>query len=307
MVTLSGLDSFVRSARAGSFSAGARQLGLTPAAVSKNVANLEAALGVRLFHRSTRRLVLTEQGELFLRDVGGGLGAIQGAIETLSNLEGEPAGTLRVSMAPGFGHEYLLPVLAEFLRAHPRVHGDWHFDMRTVDLIGEGFDAAIGGGFELAPGLIARELAKVHAIAVATERYLRDKPAIKSPADLAAHDGIAMRSGSSGRISPFTFRDRDNRREPATLRTRICVTDPEAAVICAQHHLGIAIVPLGFALETLERNKLVRVLPKWWADLGAFSVYYASAKHLPAKTRAFVDFLLAHFKRERLADRFLGT
>lgn len=307
MLSLGGLDSFVRSARTGSFSAAARQLGLTPAAVSKNVAHLEEQLGARLFHRSTRRLTLTEQGELFLREAGGGLASIQAAVETLSSLRGEPAGTLRVSMPPGFGHHVLLPVLAEFLRAHPRVHGDWHFDMRAVDLVGEGFDAAIGGGFDLAPGLVARELVRIQVIAVASERYLRGRPAIKAPADLAAHDGIVVRSGTTRRSSAFMLRERDAKHaQEAPLPPRVVVTDPDAAVLCALQHLGIALVPVSYAIEALERGKLVRVLPKWSADLGALSIYYASSRHLPAKTRAFIDFLLAHVKREKLAERFLA-
>lgn len=306
MMTLSGIESFVRSAHGGSFSAGARRLGLTPAAVSKNVAKLEEELGVRLFHRSTRKLTLTEHGELFLREAAAGLSTIQGAVTGLASLRGEPAGTLRVSMAPGFGHQFLLPALAEFLGAHPKVHGDWHFDMRAVDLIGEGFDAAIGGGFELAPGLVARELAKIHVVAVASPAYLKGKPAIKTPDDLAAHAGIAVRSGTSQRVTSVLLRDRGGRKHAAHMQPRVVVTDPEAAVICAAHHAGIALVPLGFVLGHLERGTLVRVLPGWWSDFGAISIYYASSKFLPAKTRAFVDFMLAYAKREKWSERFLA-
>ena len=168
MEPLSHLESFVQSAEAGSFSAGARRLGLTPAAVSKNVARLEASLGVRLFQRSTRRLTLTETGEGFLRQVSGGLALVQDALASVATVGGQPAGTLKVSMGQAFGRAYVVPLLGEFLARYPAIVPDWHFDNRQVDLIGEGFDAAIGGGIELAPGLVARELARVHVVAVAS-------------------------------------------------------------------------------------------------------------------------------------------
>jgi DNA-binding transcriptional LysR family regulator len=305
MMTLSGLESFVRSAQAGSFSGGARRLGLTPAAVSKNVAKLEEDLGVRLFHRSTRKLTLTESGEVFFREVGDGLAAIQGAAANVTS-SSEPAGTLKVSMAPGFGHQFLLPALGAFVQRYPKVHGDWQFEMRSVDLIGEGFDAAIGGGFDLAPGLIARELTKIHIIAVASPAYVKENAAIKSPEDLAAHDGIITRAGSSNRVTQFMLRDRGNKQQPATLRTRIVVSDLDAAVICATHGLGVALVPVGVVIDKLESGALVRVLPSWYAEFGTVSLYYASSKNLPGKTRAFVDFLLDYWKREKLSERFLA-
>jgi DNA-binding transcriptional LysR family regulator len=123
--TLANLESFVRSAEFGSFSAAARRLGLT-AAVSRNVAHLEGRLGVRLFQRSTRRLTLTEAGERFLQSVSGGLESIQAAIAAVADDAAQPAGVLKVSMAPAFGLDYLLPLLPAFLARHPAVVPDWH-------------------------------------------------------------------------------------------------------------------------------------------------------------------------------------
>ena len=108
---------------------GARQVGdQTPAAVSKNVARLEADLGVRLFQRSTRSLALTEAGERFLREVAGGLATIQCAIANLASAEGQPAGTPKVSMALAFGRDYLMPLLGDFVARYPAIVPDWHFD-----------------------------------------------------------------------------------------------------------------------------------------------------------------------------------
>lgn len=158
METLSSLESFVRSAEAGSFAEAARRLGLTPAAVGKNVARLEASLGVRLFQRSTRRLTLTEAGERFLGEVRGGLSTIQHAVANLASAAGQPAGTLKVSMGVTFGRDYIVPMLDAFLQRYPAIVPDWHFDNAPVDLIAQGFDAAISGATELSPGVVARKL-----------------------------------------------------------------------------------------------------------------------------------------------------
>ena len=135
MERLSSIESFVRSAEAGSFSAAARRLGLTPAAVSKNVAALEASLGVRLFQRTTRSLTLTESGESFLKEVSDGLATIQSAVANLGRGDGTPAGTLKVSMSVMFGLDYILPLLGDFLGKYPHIVPDWHFDNRPVDLV----------------------------------------------------------------------------------------------------------------------------------------------------------------------------
>eukprot|EP01038_Epipyxis_sp_PR26KG_P018057 gene18057-25323_t len=167
MEPLNHLESFVQSAEGGSFSAAARRLGLTPAAVSKNVARLEVRLGVRLFQRSTRRLTLTEGGERFLAQIGGALATLQEAVAGIDKDDGQPAGTLKVSMGQAFGREHVLPMLGDFLARYPAIQPDWHFDNQQVDLVGEGFDAAIGGGIELPAGLVARELSRIHVVAVA--------------------------------------------------------------------------------------------------------------------------------------------
>ena len=144
MAQVQHLVSFVRTAEHGSFSAAARVLGLTPAGVSKNVARLEADLGVRLFQRSTRRLALTESGERFLRQVDGPLASLQAALSGARRIDEEPTGTLKVSMGQAFGRHFLVPLLEDFLARYPRVLPDWHFDNRRVDIVGEGLDAAVG-------------------------------------------------------------------------------------------------------------------------------------------------------------------
>lgn len=308
MESLSSIECFVRSAEAGSFSEAARRLGLTAAAVGKGVARLEASLGVRLFQRSTRSLKLTEAGERFLSEVSGSLATIQSAVANLADAHGQPAGTLKVSMGNAFGREHIVPLLGDFVRRYPAIVPDWHFDNRAVDLIAEGFDAAIGGGFELPPGLVARELARAHMVLAATHGYLAGRPAITHPDELAAHDGIYIRSPQTGRIRPWALiHSKDPRRteqRPVTMQVRMTMSDPAAAIEAAEQGLGIAVVSMPNVVPYLDRGRLVRVLPEWYADAGALSLYFSAQKLLPAKTRAFVDFIVAHFRTQKLAQRF---
>ncbi len=307
METLANLESFVRSAEAGGFSAAARRLGLTPAAVSRNVAMLERNLGVRLFQRSTRKLTLTEAGERFLQAIGGNLEALQAAIASVATDQGEPAGTLKVSMSVTFGITHIVPLLPAFLARYPRIRPDWQLDNRPVDLIAEGFDAAIGGGFELAPGVVARALAPAHIIAVASPAYMRGRTPPPDPSGLAALDGIVMRSARTGRVRSWVMRDAAGAEMPAAPADRIVVNDPAAMRAAALLGLGVTLIAVPDVLPQLESGALVRLVPRWYADAGSISLYYASRSLLPAKTRAFVDFIVDAFRRDRLAERFAGS
>jgi DNA-binding transcriptional LysR family regulator len=304
METLANLESFLRSAECGGFSAAARRLGLTPAAVSRNVAMLERNLGVRLFQRSTRSLTLTEDGERFLASVAGGVESIQSAIAGVAMHAGKPAGTLKVSMALGFGLDYVLPLLPSFLQRYPDVVPDWSFENRRVDLIAEGFDAAIGGGMELAAGVVARELAPLHIIAVASPHYVRDRPLPQHPDDLAALDGIAMRSAQSGRVRVWKMRHREGAEAVLEQKARMVANDAEALCRVALMGLGVALIAVPFVLPHLQSGKLQRVLPDWYSDLGAISLYFSSQKLLPAKTRVFIDHVTGAFREQDLARRF---
>jgi DNA-binding transcriptional LysR family regulator len=307
METLANLESFVRSAETGGFSAAARRLSLTPAAVSRNVAILERNLGVRLFHRSTRKLTLTEAGERLLLGIRGNLEELQASIASVATDRGEPAGVLKVSMSLSFGLDYIVPLLPEFLQRYPKVRPDWQFESRQVDLIAEGVDAAIGGGIELAPGVVSRTLAPLHIIAVASPSLMKGRTPPADPSGLAAFDGIAMRSSDTGRIRERMMRDAAGTEMAAPLKETVVFDDPEAMCRAALLGLGVALIAVPHALPHLETGALVRLVPQWYSDAGPISIYYATRTLLPAKTRAFVDFVIEAFRRERLAERFAGS
>jgi DNA-binding transcriptional LysR family regulator len=304
--SFANLESFVRSAELRGFSAAARRLGLTPAAVSRNVAMLERNLCVRLFHRSTRKLALTDEGERLLQAIGGHLDALQGALAEAAP-EGQPAGLLKVSMSLDFGIAHILPLMPDFIRQYPRVRLDLRFESRQVDLIGEGYDAAIGGGFDLSGGLTSRVLAPLHVIAVASPVLMRGRTAPIDPSDLGVIDGVVMRSQRTGRVPARIMRNAAGHEVAVTQPETIVVDDAAAMSKAAELGLGVALLSVPDALPHLERGTLIRLLPRWYADIGSISLYYGSKSMLPGKTRAFIDHVAEAFRRERLAERFAGS
>lgn len=307
METLANLESFLRSAESGNFSEASRRLSLTAAAVSRNVAMLERNLGVRLFHSSTRKLMLTEAGETFRVAISDNLEGLQAAIAGISTGSDEPAGLLKLSLPPTFGTAHILPLLPGFLARYPRVRPKWHFENRQVDLIGEGYDAAIGGGFELSPGLVSRTLAPAHIVAVASPAYMSGRVPPTRPDELARLNGIVMRSLQTGRIRHWSMRDVSGREVQASLSESIVVNDPAAMREAALLGLGVAMLATADILPALEDGTLLRLVPRWYCDAGAISIYHASRKLVPAKTRAFVDWVADAFRKNRLAERFAGS
>lgn len=306
MEALNLLESFVQSVDTGSFSAAARRLGITPAAVSKNVARLESHLGLRLFQRSTRRLTLTQGGERFFRQVSDPYATLRDAFASAAQEAGSPAGVLKVGMALAFGREYLLPLLGDFLARYPAIVPDWQFQNRAVDLIAEGFDAAIGGGIELTEGIVARELAHTHVVAVAAPDYLKGRRVPRHPSELAACDGIVRRSASTGRVRAWTLRNQTGEEVFVEQRARVILDDPEAMAYAAMQGLGVALLPMPHAVRWLESGALQRLLPGWFADNPPVVLYFPNKTLLPARTRVFVDFIVEAFRTRGLDRRFDG-
>ena len=303
--SISHLVSFIYSAEERGFSAAARRLGMTPAAVSKNVAALERQLGVRLFQRTTRQLRLTEEGEQFLREVAEPWRQIEGAVLAAREGAAQPAGTLKVSMAPAVGRTYFVPMLEAFRERYPAIVPDLYFENRQVDLVGEGFDVAIGGGIELSEGVVARELTRVRIIVTAAPAYLARRGEPRTPQELAEHEGIGRRAIRTGRLYSWTLRtDAGDEQVPAEFRAAAVCDDPEAMATAAAAGVGLALLPLPHALPFLRSGELVQLMPDWYAEARPLCIYYPSRRLLPAKTRVFVDFVVERFRSLGLADQF---
>lgn len=304
MDVFNALDMLVRSTEQHSFSGAARQLGLTPAAVSKQIAALERQLGTQLVVRSTRGLALTEAGERLVREAEPGLRQLRSALASANPSDTAIAGVLRVSLAPAFGRQHVLPLMGPFLEAHPQLRLDWHFDNRHVDLIKEGFDAGIAGGVDLSGGMVARTLVPLHLVLVASPAYLRRTglPMPAHPKDLDGFEAVVFKPINSGRARPWTLQCRRTRVtvEP---KVRWWLSDPEALTDAALAGHGVALSGLSHVFDHLRRGTLVRLLPQWWCDAGAMAVYFPPSRLMPAKTRAFVDHLARAFRDSGLAKR----
>ncbi len=198
----------------------------------------------------------------------------------------------------------MLPLLPAFIERYPDVQVDWSFENRQVDLIGEGFDAAIGGGMELAPGVVAQRLAPLHVIAVASPEYLQGRQPPRQPHELEKLDGVSMRSALTGRLRVWRMRNREGVEATLQHKARVMADEPEAICRAVLMGLGAAMIAMPNVERHLQSGALQRLLPDWYADLGAVSLYFPSQKLLPAKTRAFVDYVTTAFREQGLARRF---
>jgi len=193
MKQLQGLLAFVEAASAGSLAAAAERLELTPAAVSKSLAKLEAQLGVRLLQRSTRRLALTAEGERFLDKARLALRALDEAVADVTQSATEASGRVRISVGHAFGRQWVLPLLPPLRHAHPGLAIELDLDNRPVDLLAEGYDIGIRGGFIADSSLVARRICALPVALLASPAYLKRAGVPRTVDELKSHDCVAVR------------------------------------------------------------------------------------------------------------------
>jgi DNA-binding transcriptional LysR family regulator len=288
--TLPGLISAVQAADSGSFTKAAQVLDLTPAAVSKNVAALEAVLQVRLFNRTTRQLSLTEEGKAFIAQTREGLQALQAA--SVSATQGlQPQGLVRINSSVGFGRRYVLPLLPEFYRLYPDVQLELSLNDQNVDLVREGFDVGIRGGSQPPEGMVARKICNLTAVLVATPRYLKARGTPLHYNDLAAHDLLRVKF-PSGRITPWLFKDK-GKVVAFEGQAKLLISDPEVILDAALLHMGIARTGRHHVHGALQRGDLVEVLARQHDGGDAsMALFYPHRAGLAPRVRVLVDFLL---------------
>ncbi|HJV59317.1 MAG TPA: LysR family transcriptional regulator [Albitalea sp.] len=295
MKQLQGLLAFVEAATAGTLTAAAERLQVTPAAVSKSLAKLEEQLGVRLLNRSTRRLALTEEGAGFLAKARLALRALDDALADVSQAARVPAGRVRISVGVAFGRRWVLPLLPALTQRHPALSIELDLDNRPVDLVAEGFDIGIRGGVIEDSSLVARRICRLPVVLVASPAYLRQAGVPRSVEDLAGHRSIALRySGSPP--SPWRFRRAGGKRvEFVPDAAAVSVSDPEALLDVALAHAGIAQVALHHALPYLRSGRLKLLLTDLH-DAGdrEMVLHYPHRQFLAPRVRVVVDALLAH-------------
>ena len=295
--TLPGLISAIAAADSGSFSAASAVLGLTPAAVSKNVAALEAHLKVRLFNRTTRRLSLTEEGHAFVAQARIGVQALEDA-NALATQGAQPEGLVRVNCSVGFGRRYVLPLLPSFFKAHPQVRVELNLNDNQVDLIAGGFDVGIRGGGAPPEGMVSRKICSIPAVLVATPKYLKAHGMPQRVDDLAQHQLIRVRF-LNGKMNPWPFREgavRSSQLRAFDAPAQLLLSDPEVVLDAALLHLGIARLGRHHAHEALQHGALVEVLPKLHQSGDAsMALFYPHRAGLAPRVRVFIDHLLTGF------------
>ena len=293
MDTLLSLRVFLRIAEDGSLTAAARHLSLSRALVSKHLKNLENRIGTRLANRTTRRLSLTEAGRSFYDRCVQAVADIDEAMHCAGDSTARPQGTLRVTAAHGFGRLYLAPALGDYLTRHPEVKVDLSLNDRVVDIIEEGFDLAIRIGQLEQSTLVARRLASTHLVLCGSPAYLRQQGVPKEPRELARHSCLTYAYAAEPAVWSF-------RQGTQTIRVRVegCLqaNDGETLMQAALAGHGLIVLPTFLAGDALRQGRLVPLLRDWESEpLGIYAVY-PSRRHLSAKVRSFVDFLVARFQ-----------
>jgi DNA-binding transcriptional LysR family regulator len=288
MDQLGDLDVFARVVTAKGMSAAGRELGLSPAVISKRIRRLEERLGVRLMQRTTRQIALTEAGQGFYERVISILSSVEEAEAWVARGATSVRGTLKVSAPTSFGRLHIAPHLKPFLDAHPSLTVDLVLSDTFVDVVGEGFDVAIRIADLADSSLVARKLAPNHRVLCATPDYLKARGTPKTPGDLASHTLIAHNTDHWRLEGPAG--EHANVRITSPLRTNSSEVVREAVLA----GLGIAMRSTWDIGPELQSGQLKVVLPGWGASKRvAIHAVYPSRRHLEQKTRAFVDHLAA--------------
>jgi DNA-binding transcriptional LysR family regulator len=276
----------------GSFSGAAQRLGMAKSAVSKQVSLLEDHLKMRLINRTTRRLHLTEAGEAFYPGCARIVAEARAAHEAVGRLHEEATGVLKINAPTSLGRQYVAPILADYAIQNPAVDLDVTLDDAYVDLIEEGVDVAVRVGDLEDSSLVARRLATVRRLLVASPAYLQEHGAPKRPADLSRHQWIHY---SYGPQPPRLALRHAGRRERIALPGRTRTNDIEIMRALLLAGQGICDVPILLVVDELARGTLVEVLPKCdRRETGLFALY-PPTRHLLPKVRRLLDLLLARF------------
>lgn len=288
MDKLGSIGTFVRVAERLGFSAVSRELGVSPSSVGKAVARLETRLGVRLFHRSTRTLALTAEGEKFLERCRRILSEVEAAELEMTQASETPHGKLRVSLPR---HSSLFePVIADFMRCYPAVELDLDFSDRLVDVIGDGFDAAIRTGTLADSGLKRRQLGTFRRVLVGAPEYFKEHGQPQHPMDLQTHVCLHYRFPSSGRLEqwPLPLAAEENTYD---LPLSLVCNSIEMRIHLARQAQGIACLPDFSVAKYLRDGRLQTILDDFTQNSSPMWILWPASRDLSPKLRAFIDCL----------------
>ena len=290
---------FARVVSTGSLSAAARDLGLSPALVSRRLSGLEARLGVRLINRTTRSLHMTDEGAAYYETCTRVLAEIEEADAAVSAGRAEPRGILRVALPASFGNQHVAPLVPRFAARYPDVQLALSLSERNVNVVEEGFDLAIRIADLADSSLAARKLAPNRRVVCASPAYLQRHGAPRTPEDLAQHNCL-----TTDFTMNWDYRDLEGTPGSVRVTGRYACDNWSVLREWALAGLGIALKSTWDVRRHLEDGSLVSLLPGYTfaTDVAIYAVY-PHRRHLPAKTRAFIEFLAESFGPEPYWDR----
>jgi len=290
---LADLNAFVAVADHLSFRAASAQLGVTPSALSHSMRQLEQRLGVRLLHRTTRSVSLTDAGLRLLEQLRPAIEQISGALEALDQQRQRPFGRLRIHASPLAAPVVIAPIWERFLSTYPEVRLELWVDMTPLDIVASSFDAGIGPKYWAAADMIAIRLrGPVKVAVVGAPKYFERRPPPRTPDDLPSHGCIQYRFAANGPTVPWTF-ERSGRTKRMSLAGAVTVNVPDLAVRAAVDGIGIAYTAEELAAPFLRTGQLVRVLEGFAPSVEAFFLFYPGHRQVPAALRAFIDMIRA--------------
>ncbi|MEF7612464.1 LysR substrate-binding domain-containing protein [Aquincola sp. MAHUQ-54] len=274
--------------RKSSFSGAAEELGVSPSYVTKRIQILESVLNTRLFHRTTRRVVVTEEGERVYHWAMKILDDVDHLVEEIGITRQAPRGSLRVCSSFGFGRRVVAPALSAFTERHPALQVRFEVFDRLVDVATEGFDLDVRVGDEIAPHLIARRLASNHRVLCAAPSYLKRHGTPRTLADLSTHDCLIIKE----RDHPFGVWRLHKGRQESTIKVRgpLSSNNGEMVVQWAVDGRGVALRSTWDVGPLIASGKLVHLLPEYTQEANVWAVY-PSRLNTSAKVRVCVEFL----------------
>lgn len=296
MDTFSAIPIFVAVVECGSFSQAGERMGVSKSAISKRIGQLEEALGVRLLHRTTRRLSLTEAGERYYDYARNALRVANEGLDAISELQGSPQGKLRINVPMAFGRLHLAPFVPKFLAENPNISIDMMMDDKVVDMVEGSFDVAIRIGKLPDSSLIARRLAPCHSVLCASSDYIDRFGAPETPADLLNHNCLFYSYFQAG--TEWTFHGPDGTVKVPP-QGNYQVNNSEALYEALLAGLGICQMPTFIVGPALASGKLIPLMPEYSLPLHSIYAVFSERKYLPAKVRVFLEFLKASYGEDR--------
>jgi DNA-binding transcriptional LysR family regulator len=288
---LAELTAFVAVADLLSFRAAASRIGVTPSALSHSMRQLEERLGVRLLHRTTRSVSLTDAGRRLLDRLRPAIDQIAGALEDLNQERQRPLGRLRIYANHLAASAVIAPIWGRYLSTYPDVHLELALGMAPIDIVAKGFDAGIGPRDRAPADMIAvRVMGPMKIVVVGAPTYFARRRPPRTPDDLARHSCVQYRPAADGDVLAWPFeRNRKSRR--IAVDGRVIINDPHLAVRAAVDGLGIAYTLEALAEPFLRSGQLVRVLEDWLPSFEGMFLYYPGSRQVPAALRALIDMI----------------